>query len=273
MKRALAAALVLALAAPAAAEKKPSRRAMKQARAHFERGEKLHEQGRFDDAIREYRAAYQLARLPDLLYNIGQVQRLKGDRVAAVRSYERYLEAAPDGRGAGRARAFLEDLRRELEQQAEQLRRAADDEVEGTVQGAAPFRVIEVAPPPPIVISRPPAVTIVEDRGGGLRTAGLVTGGTGVLVLGAGVFFGLQARSLAGELDELGPGDEYDPSVIEDGRVANRNAVVCFVVGGAAVATGGVLYFMGTRRASERRISLAPLLSPDGPGLVASLRW
>jgi tetratricopeptide (TPR) repeat protein len=273
LARAVACALVVALAAPAtleAREKKPSRRAMKEARAHFQKGETLHEQGKFDQAIREYQKAYELARLPALLYNIGQVYRLKGDRVAAVTFYNRYLEAAPDGRGAPRARQFLEDLNRELEAEAEKLRRAGDDEVEGAVQGGAPIPVIIQPAPPPVVLA-PPPVTLIEDRGGTLRTVGLVTGGAGVVVLGAGVFFGLQGRALKQDLDDLGPGDEYDPSVVDDGHIANRNALICFAVGGSALVTGGVLYALGTRKKVERTISLVP--TAGGASFVVAGRF
>jgi len=269
MKRAVAAALIVALAAPAMVEaqpKKPSRKVMKEARAHFEKGEMLHQMGRFDEAIREYETAYELAKLPDLLYNIGQVYRLKGERQAAVRYYTLYLEAAPDGRGAPKAREFLKDLRREMEAQARELRRTADDEIEGTVQGGAPIPVIIEPAPPPVVI-RPPPVKVIEDRGGTLRTAGLVSGGAGVVVLGAGVFFGLQGLSLKQDLDDLGPGDEFDPSVVDDGHTANRNALICFAVGGSALVTGGVLYYLGTRRKVERTITVAPSLTPDGASL------
>src|SRR5262245_21671116 len=111
--RALAALLAVCLAAPAFA--KPSRADLKKARGHFKKGQTLQDAGRLDEAIREYQEAYELSHLPDMLYNIGQVHRLRGDRLAAIDYYQRYLAIAPTGRGAPKAQGFLDGLKREIE--------------------------------------------------------------------------------------------------------------------------------------------------------------
>ena len=48
-------------------------------------------------SIKEYQAAYDLAPLPELLFNLGQVYRLKGDKQKALDHYGKYLVVAPNG--------------------------------------------------------------------------------------------------------------------------------------------------------------------------------
>jgi tetratricopeptide (TPR) repeat protein len=263
-RRALAAIVVVCVAAPA--EAKPTRRDLREARDHFRRGQRLHDAGRFEEAIQAYRRAYELSKLADMLYNIGQVHRMRGDREAAIEHYERYLAEAPTGPGAPKAREFLASLRREIEVETRAMRGSIDEEWRGVVQGASPDPII---PPPPT--QRPPLVVPLpeeapRDRGSGLRVAGLVAGGAGVILLAGGAVFALRAGTLSEELDALGPGDTYDPSVVEDGRAAQRNAVILLGLGTAAAVTGGVLYYLGARRASAPAVGLAP--AADG-GLVS----
>jgi len=81
----IAIALVLATA-PARAE--PSTKAP--AKQHFKQGKALQDAGKYDDAVAEYRAAYDLDRRPEMLFNIAQVYRLGNHKgAAALRSAAR----------------------------------------------------------------------------------------------------------------------------------------------------------------------------------------
>src|SRR5688572_29165419 len=80
------------------------------ARAHFEVGEKLQRAGDYDGAIAEYRAAYDLAPLPGLLFNLGQAFRLRGDKREALSHYKRFLATAPAGRAAVEAEGHVRAL-------------------------------------------------------------------------------------------------------------------------------------------------------------------
>lgn len=97
------------LSAPAAAEKVPAE-VLAQARVHFERGSALHAAGDYARATVEYRAAYALYPSPELLFNLGQVARLSGDRKAALDYYQRYLIAEPEGRASDEARKHMAQL-------------------------------------------------------------------------------------------------------------------------------------------------------------------
>jgi tetratricopeptide (TPR) repeat protein len=110
------------------AQAKPSPQALQQAKAHFAQGKAAQDLGKYDEAIGEYQAAYQLAPLPKLLFNIAQCQRLKGDKPKALQAYEAYVAAAPDDESAEDARDQIAalKLRIEVEQAEERSRRAAE---------------------------------------------------------------------------------------------------------------------------------------------------
>lgn len=268
MNRTLSATLAVLLALPAAAgaapspAKKPTRAEIKEARAHFERGHGYHQNGQYDDAIREYEAAFALAPLPDLLYNLGQVHRLRGDKAAALAHYQRYLELDPSGRGAAKAREFIDELETDLAQESALARSHAEDFMRGAAEGGARNLRLPAPPPVAVVPRRAPDGSIIDtpvdtvDRGRGLRIGGLAAGGVGVAALGGATFFALRGRSLKAEQDDA---TVYDPGVVADGEVANRNAVICAAIGGAALATGGILYYLGTRRAREPRVVALPV--------------
>ena len=81
-----------------------------QARAHFRAGTALYEAGNYDRAIDEYREAYKLLPLPDLLFNLGQAYRLKGDLKTAADHYRRYLADKPTGPVSDEAREHLAEI-------------------------------------------------------------------------------------------------------------------------------------------------------------------
>src|SRR5689334_23248564 len=66
------------------------------ARTHFATGASAFDSGRYEVALSEFQAAYELSHRAELLYNIGLCQdRLRQDR-AALSSFERFLAERPD---------------------------------------------------------------------------------------------------------------------------------------------------------------------------------
>jgi tetratricopeptide (TPR) repeat protein len=66
--------------------------------------------GKHDAAVATYREAYELGRDAELLYEIGQVYRARGDADAAVAAYQTYREAAPAGPRSADALRFIREL-------------------------------------------------------------------------------------------------------------------------------------------------------------------
>jgi hypothetical protein len=260
-------ALIVALAAPAMVEaqpKKPSRKVMKEARAHFEKARCCNQMGAFDEAIREYETAYELAKLPDLLTTSARStgSRASGRPRCATTpstSRRRRRPRSPEGArvpegsqardGSAGPRAAPDGRRR--------------DRGYGAGGGADPgdHRAGPAA-------GGHPAAPGQGDRGSRRHPAHGRPGERRrrVVVLGAGVFFGLHGLSLKQDLDDLGPGDEFDPSVVDDGTPPTQRPHL-LRRRRLRPGDGGVLYYLGTRRKVERTITVAPSLTPDGASL------
>src|SRR4051812_36896889 len=62
-----------------------------QAKEHYKKGTKLYDLGKYDEAIKEFEAAYEVKDEPVLLYNIAQAYRLDNKYAEALRFYRNYL--------------------------------------------------------------------------------------------------------------------------------------------------------------------------------------
>jgi len=65
------------------------------AREHYERGTKLYDIGKYEEAIKEFEAAYEAKSDPALLYNLAQSHRLAGHSSEALQLYRNYLRYVP----------------------------------------------------------------------------------------------------------------------------------------------------------------------------------
>ena len=100
--------LLLAFVRAAHAED-PAERAAKR---HYDRGQKLYNLQKFEEALEQYQKAFDAAPLPGFLFNIAQCQRNLGDYDAAIFSYKRFLRLDPESQ----KREQVEELIEELEQ-------------------------------------------------------------------------------------------------------------------------------------------------------------
>ena len=103
--------------------------AAEQASQRFHRGVVLFREGSFDAALAEFKKAYAVSPNFRVLYNVGQVEVERGDHVAAVRMFQKYLDEGADEIPSQR-RADVESEIRRLEG------RIATLLVEGEVDGA-----------------------------------------------------------------------------------------------------------------------------------------
>ena len=109
-------------------------------------------------------------------------------------------------------------------------------------------------------------------KGRGLRVAGWVTVGVGVLAIAGGTYFGLRANTLEDEVNSAKTWSGALAGKVGDGEAAARNANILIGAGAALVVGGGVLWYLGRRAGNEgeskRRTSLRPQLAPTALGLV-----
>lgn len=270
-----AVALALALAAPAA--RAQPKDAAKKAEAHFKKGRAAHEAGDLEVAAAEYEAAYELYPDPELLYNLGQVNRLMGKSATAIDYYERYIAADPDGRAVERAHRYIAILEKKLEEEKGEKGEKVDEG--GERRGDAKASPPAGATRPPRGDDPPPAAPGPRDEGGGLGTRRWAAVGlavAGLAGLGVGVAYGVKARRLSDEVsdgDSIGSGwDQSELDKFDQGESAERRQIVATVAGGALLAAGAVLWFVGSSDdgGEEPRAAAAPMLGPNNVGLAIS---
>ena len=84
--------------------------AMRSAKRHYDRGEKLFALGKFDEALDEYQKAFDAKPLPGFLFNIGQCYRNLGDYEQAIFSFKKYLKLDPDAPNKDKVHKLIEEL-------------------------------------------------------------------------------------------------------------------------------------------------------------------
>ena len=107
----------------------PTEAQKKEAKGHFAQGNSFYDAGAYDDALREYQAAYKLVPAPGFLFNIAQCYRLKGDKQNAIDFYQKYIDKSPDAPAADEARDYIAKLKLQMElEAAESARKKAEQE-------------------------------------------------------------------------------------------------------------------------------------------------
>lgn len=278
----------------------------RRAKVHYQQGKAYYDAKAYDLAIEEYLAAYQLMPLPELHFNVAQAYRLMGDEKKALEYYRLYLEAAPNGRAAPEAREHVKVLTEKVIEEARKRpellgpnggnvdtgpgpARTEPAKTEPTKTEPAKTEPTETEPaktsgetatdetgagPRRVALAPQPDADLVKSapaggRGKGLRIAGLATAGVGLVAVGLGIKYGLDASSLSSELsDHTGPWTQDLLDKEAQGKSANTKFIVLTGVGAVAVIGGGVLYVLGRKQAADsagsRALSLYPVVGPDG---------
>jgi hypothetical protein len=240
------------------------------ARQHYNKAVQLYDLGHFDDAIGEFEKAYEAKQDPVLLYNLAQSHRRLGNHKRALDLYKNFLRRMPET-----------PLRAEVEARITSLQKLVDEDAARATQnpqlttplpptGPAPAITAPAAAPvataPAVATTASSAPADVGD-GRALRIAGWATAGAGVVAVAGGVLFGLRTRSMS---DRVTDAPVFQASDETSGKDAVTLQWVCYGVGAAALATGGVLLYLGWPRTagSAPAVAVAPTLLPAGAGVV-----
>lgn len=296
------------VALPAAAQTADREANVDLARRHFQSGSAYFEEGRFDDAAREFQDSYHLAPRVDLLYNIAQCYLRKGDAARAIDFYRRYLdgkpeasdrpaiertiaglrqrvgsvrvEGAPDGSevivagwDAGRA-----PLAQPVTVTAGMVRveaRLADGSVRSVDVNVSTNQVVAARIPAPaekVVVKEKVVEKVVERRGPKWwdSTAGWTLSAIGAALAIGGVVVALPVASSVGN-------GAQNATVESDWHTTRSNAgtvrdvgIGVAAAGGAALAVGVTLFALKYRKEASRvSLLVAPALAPDGAGVFA----
>jgi hypothetical protein len=138
-----------------------------------------------------------------------------------------------------------------------------------------------VAPPPEQGAAPQPAPVAADSGGGGsngMKIGGFVALGVGVVGLGVGTIFALNAKGKVDDADDICAGslgcpesrrDEVE-GLDDDARSANTISLVGFIVGGVGVATGVTLLVLSSGSGggtAANTPSLAAWVGPSSAGL------
>ena len=259
MRSILAFLLILGCARVALAQQEDEK--TERARIHLKAAIAYYDEARYEDAVREMEAAYQLRPLADLQYNLAQCYERLGRYKDAATAYDTYLKSNP----AAPDRKLVETRIANLRERAAAT--AAGSQVAPLPPEKVVFKTIVVyrqAPPPP---------------GRGVRIAAY---GLGVLALGAaasGITFAVLATEDANTVTHGGsisnPGDFGAQAATQ--KSGQTDVIIEGVsFGVAALCAGGAvgLYLLGNKIDKEApKLTMAPSLSPTGGGFVVAGRF
>jgi tetratricopeptide (TPR) repeat protein len=206
-------------------EMKPSARTLEN------RGLRAYDVQQYDEASDHFRAAYQIDPRPELLYALGQSERMAGHYQRAIEAYRAFLRTNPASAQSGPARKNIV--------RCEQALAAVS-------QDRAPPPEPSPAPATPPQISTPPLTSpvLVERRRASQDTAGhvmLALGLAGLVTGGALVGVGQSA------IDAANSAGQYDRFVMlhdaAGGAEGERiGGFVSLAIGGALVAAAVIHY-------------------------------
>jgi tetratricopeptide (TPR) repeat protein len=262
-KRTLMVLFVFSIAAAFARPGLAAPRTKMSAEEHYQKGMKAYTLGKFPEAIEEFEKAYELRSEPIFLYNIAQSHRQNNSPQRAIFFYRRYLEAEPEAKNRGDIEQRIKDMQTQLNAKSENA----------TPVAAAPAPqpvVVAPAPAPQPVVVAPVSVLQAQpapapSSGRGLRIAGIAVGAVGVAGVVTGVVLGLQATSLHD--DAVKAGSVYDDSKFQSAKTYRTMAWASLGVGAAAIATGGVLYYLGaTSSSAGQPVTVVPVVAPGMGG-------
>ena len=235
------------------------------AREHYQKGTKLFDLGQFDDAIREYEAAYQVKDDPVLLYNIAQAHRLAGHHERAIFFYKSFLRRMPKAPNREDVMQKIADLQKQLDHLPAPAKPVEPEPTPTPTPTPAPApdsraKVEPVKPGPKKTGPAPPGQT--------LKIAGFALIGVGALgLIGGAAAAGLSAKYSS---DAVVNG-KFNSGAYNSGLAANNAAYALFAVGGAAIIAGGVCVGLGYKdEAAAKKAKRVLFLPQFGPGYAGA---
>ena len=232
-----------AAAEPSGDDLERARAADRSARAHYDARE-------YAAAIADYQSAFDALADPLFLFDIAQAYRQLHDCDRALAHYRRYLDARPDA-----------DNRPKVEQFIAEMTACA------TPQPAAPT-------PPPAPRSEPPPPPPSPSPSRSLELAGIATAALGVVLVGTGIYFSVEARGDATQLEAAcarGCAGSAVAEIDRAGRDANHDAITTYALGGTALAGGAAMVLWALLHAPGEPPIVAP--TPGGATVSARMRF
>jgi len=207
------------------------------ARARFRVGQSMYESGRFSEAAREFEAAYELSRRPELLFNIYVANRDDNNLDKAVTALRAFLAAMP---AELPNRLNLEARLQAMEATLAERTAAAEATAEQAAAAAAAHERAATAEAARQEAERDAAVQ--RERSFRLSVPGAVIGGVGVATAAAGFVVGALALGKVSDLEAVCVDNVCPPSA--QGTYDSAQALVTtadvLIIGGSVLAAAGL---------------------------------
>jgi tetratricopeptide (TPR) repeat protein len=279
------------------------------AKEHYDKGKALFDIGRYDEAIKEFEASYQLKQDAAILFNLAQAHRLAGNNDRALTLYRTYVRNWPKGANRAEAEKHIGTLEQKLATPggggttpppantttpppanttttppANTTTTPPGNEPNVTVPpGSTPPPPDYTPPPgytpPPPGYTQPPPVAATSDPGRPFRIAGMASAGVGAVMLVLGIVEWRRAVTASHDVETAAAsGDQFDPDVQKRGQSAETMQWVFYSIGLVAAGAGVGLWMYGQRltAASETttwRVSLAPTVAPNQGGALLRIAF
>jgi hypothetical protein len=225
--------LVLTLAGTASAQST----ADELAHTHFQSGAAYLEQGDYDSSLREFQAAYDLSKRPEILINVATVNERLSHLEEAIAALDRYLAEDPNGENAETVKIRVENLRK----------RVAQKKAEAAPPPAPPPPPVEVKPAP---AAPAPAPKMPPPDVGGSKTPAYI-----LFAVGGGLAAGSIVTGILASNEHSKAKSSCSPNCSDSQLSTGRTlAVTSTVLTGAAVvatAIGAVIFFGGGSEPAE----------------------
>jgi tetratricopeptide (TPR) repeat protein len=237
------ASLVLCVLLVAVARAQPAPDDETRAKAFYAEASRHYDLREYAVAIEGFRRAYTLLPDPLFLFDIAQSYRQLRDCDNARGFYKNYLINAPTADNRDKVEAFITEMDACVAEQ----QRAQQQHVD-----------------------RPPIAAVPASHTA-LKITGSVTAGIGAVLVGGAVSYSLQAADKSRQLEQLCAGGctATDTLALDrSGHDASRDAVVLYIVGGAAVAAGAVLFGWAS---IDEPVAITPL--PGGAAVSTRVRF
>lgn len=263
--------LLLLLAPPLAAQ--PSGEGDEElAKKYFQLGKELYNRSDYEGALKQFKLSYKSAQKPALLFNMARCHESMGQLEQAIELYEKFLESKPKDTEGIQAR--IANLRKRLEKRPPTPTEPKQPTVRQPKQEPEPKPVRPEPKAQPV--PSPEAPRQVDDPGKMLRTTGWVVLAAGGASLITGVVLGAVAADKSSSLEDADRNRPW-PEMRDDyetGESLEVGQITSLVIGGALVATGAVLVYLGYRaKGAERRAEILPAVLPGGAMVSGTWRF
>jgi hypothetical protein len=231
----------------------------------YDEGKRHFDIGEYTQAIASWKQSYLRSSAPLLLFNIAQAYRLSNNCAQANRFYLNYRRSEPHPKNQGeldKAMAKCAGVEPATGDAAPSSPAAvttgnppapAPTEVAPPATTAEPPGPAPTTPPAGAPVASPPATSPADhatSRGGGLRTAGLVTGAVGAVALVASGVYGIKARQDSNTVSGAAVGTPFTGEVAmadANGQTAASRAHILVGVGAVLAVAGGAMWYVGHR--------------------------